>query len=372
MRGYELSGPLGWVCRYVMVMIAALGVGYLAWAPSVPAANAEPRSPRTAITDLTHAQLATRMSVTAHPGDATSMVVAGRLVDRINRPVAGATVSVRIDGATIGAAQTDSSGAFAVRAAIPAAGTHQVEAVFAGQQYWSGCSASTEFVVQGSPARTTAGAQTTAPRPQAASSAPPTAGGTTLTATGSPNPIGIGGIITVTGTLSGPAGPVTGVQIDAIVDWGSATGSAVTGDDGSFSLSLSVPDEGQPPQQATIKLTYAGEPGIAAASFELVLPVNQAVPSPTPTPTPTPSPTASPSPSDSVTASASAAVTPRGQSGGSISLAVGIAIAAVAVVSLAALAGLSILAFDRHRLLRGERRGFGSDFGQRTQPMRQD
>ena len=97
MRGYELSGPLGWVCRYVMVMIAALGVGYLAWAPSVPAANAEPR-----------------MSVTAHPGDATSMVVAGRLVDRINRPVAGATVSVRIDGATIGAAQTDSSGAFAV------------------------------------------------------------------------------------------------------------------------------------------------------------------------------------------------------------------------------------------------------------------
>ncbi|MDO5287984.1 MAG: hypothetical protein Q4G45_14370, partial [Actinomycetia bacterium] len=181
-------------------LVAALAVAFVALAPSAPQASAEPRKPRTPITALTNVRLATTMSVAAQPGDQTHMVITGRLVDQLHRPVGGVPVQVRIDGAAVGSAQTNGSGSFSVRAPVPGPGAHQAEALFTGHLSWEGSSATADFIVQGSAATTQATTQPPATQP--------TGSGTTLTANAAPNPVRLGGTVTVSGTLVGPRGPV--------------------------------------------------------------------------------------------------------------------------------------------------------------------
>ncbi len=297
------------------------------------------------------------LTVTAQVQGA-SLVIAGSLTAG-GQPIGKASVSLALDGHSLGKTNTAADGTYSASTKLPNPGTHVVKASFAGDKTYASADASTTFTVAPSTAPATTAAPTTAPP----TTPPPT---TTITAALNPNPVAAGGVLGVTGTVSSGGVPVDLSSLNVSCDFGGITALGVTDSAGNFSVNLSLPPTGPPPT-LTVTISFAGDARFPAAKLALQAGVTAAAPSTSAAPS-TAASSAPPGPS--VTASASHLASsvvgaPRGGStpAAAFSNVFSIVFGIVGAVAIAALGVLWVLARRRHRLLPGERRGFGSDFG---------
>lgn len=360
---------------------ATLAAAAAALALGLPVAAADtdvvPQAPPTTKRNQTQAaSVGTRLSVAVSSAGGTAVVISGQLLEQSNRPIPGNPVLVRIDGNVVGVVTTGANGEYSVRAPFPAPGNHRAEASFGGNGQLRAGDAAAQFVIEQpaaapppaattSPPPTTEAPQTTAPPPTTA--APP-ASPVALTATVAPATAYPGAVIEVAGTLTMNGAPVSGAQVDVTIDWGGGTANTVTSETGAFSAVFTLPTTGAPPK-ATVALAFPGEDGVPAATGAVDVPIGAAPPS-SAVPSPSVSrstPTTAPLTALPTATASSAAPVPKQQawSKGDLTRTVGTAIGFVALAALAVLATLWLVAFGGHRLLKGERRGFGSDFGAR-------
>lgn len=308
------------------------------WLLPVPAHAEMPKAPPqqstlTVVVDTTGSQLSVTGTLTFN-----------------KQPIAGATVDIALDAQPIGHLSTGSDGSYAGTTQMPGFGPHVVTALFAGDQTYRGDSATQRFTVN--PPATSAPA-TTAPPP------PPTV----ITAQLAPNPVAAGAVLAVTGNVSAGGVPVDSSRVDIFCDFGGVSALGVTDSGGNFTANLSLPTTGQP-SKLTVTVTFAGDNRFQAAKGTFQAAVTSASASPAATPSLDVASTPPPA--------AAAVGTPTAiASGGTMSLqnasapivTFGVVLGIVGVCSLALLSGLWVLAWRRHYLLPGERRGFGSDFG---------
>lgn len=296
----------------------------------------------------------TNLSITADQSPDGKLVLSGSLVSQGN-PVAGAKLVVAVDTQTVGQATTGKDGAWSVSVGMPNAGTHIASAIYAGDTTYRAAAASAKFTIAD---------PTTAPPA-------PTQPDTTITATLTPSPVPAGSVLSVDGTVSAGGVPVDTARLDISCSFGGLTQIGVTDSKGAFSTTFSLPATGNP-SSLTVTVSYAGDARFLGATATFKAGVTAAE-----TPTPEPTPTISPEPSapavvdataesSAAPVSSSATITPR--RGPSPATTTGLALGIVALGAFSALTVIWVLAWRRHFLLPGERRGFGSDFGrpQRT------
>lgn len=284
----------------------------------------------------------------------TTVLISGSLT-AAGQPVDKATITIALDGNTLGKTTTGADGKYSGTAPLPAPGTHTVTATFAGDKTLIGAQATTQFTY--TPASTP---PTTQPPAPATTPPPPT---TVISATLSPNPVAAGNVLAVTGTVTSGGAPVDLSGLDITCDFGGIHTLGVTDSGGNFSVNLSLPATGQP-ASLTVTVSFAGDARFPAAKASFQSAVTAAAPSPSATPSisasPSVAPTASVSTKPSARTSAAVAAPREGSTPAST---FGLVLGVVGATSLAALGVLWVMARRRHHLLPGERRGFGSDFG---------
>ena len=262
--------------------------------------------------------------------------------------IGGGAISLTMDSQPIGNATTGGNGDWSSSTKLPDVGPHVVTATFAGDKTNRPAAATLNFSV-------------TPPTSAPATTAPPA---TVITAQLAPNPVAAGGVLVVTGNLTSGGVPIDSARVDISCDFGATTLLGVTDASGNFSANLSLPAAGQP-AKVTVTVTYAGDSRFSAAKSTFQAVVTAAVPSATVSPsvavesTPPP-PSASSAPSVVPTSEAMTLQTPSAPV-----TTFEIVLAIVGAGSVTALCVLWVLAWRRHYLLPGERRGFGSDFGRR-------
>ncbi len=280
--------------------------------------------------------------------DNNSLDMSGKL-QSVNQPIAGATIYLSLDNQVIKQVVTDADGSYATSAALPSPGMHIVNATFGGDKTYRAAAAMQPVTVHDTP-----------------SSPPPPAVTTTIAATLTPNPVHAGDVLTVAGTLTSNGTPIDSARVDIVCDFGGVTAMGATDATGAFSAPLALPSTGQP-ASLTVTVSFAGDGRFPAARTGFKATVTAAV---TPTPVPSPSivPPSSLPPTSQVSAtretgSAVASATRRDVP--TPASTAGFFLGAVALYAFAALCVVWVLAWRRHELLPGERRGFGSDFGRR-------
>lgn len=281
-------------------------------------------------------------------GDTNTFSLTGTLTAG-GQPIPGAGITLSLDTQPLGNTSTGSDGSYSFSTKLPAFGMHVVTADYRGDTTYHPASASQRFTV-GAPA-------TTAPPPP-----PPTVINAQLT----PSPVAAGAVLTVTGNLSSAGVPVDSSRVDISCDFGGLSALGVTDASGNFSANFSLPAAGQP-SKLTVTVVFAGDNRFAAAqgTFQAAVtaaPVPSAVPSPTLAPASTPPAVAAAS-STPTGVPSSATMTLQNPSAPVTTFEVVLGIVGVGAVT--ALCVLWVLAWRRHALLPGERRGFGSDFGRR-------
>jgi hypothetical protein len=277
-------------------------------------------------------------------GNGSTLTISGSLTAG-GQPISGADIIVTLDTQDLGHVPTGGDGSYSTSTQLPTPGAHVVTATFGGDKTNRSASATQRFA--GGPATTAA----------------PT---TVITAQLTPNPVAAGSVLVVSGTLASAGVPIDSARVDITCDFGGASALGVTDAGGAFTANLGLPATGQP-SKLTVTVSYAGDNRFAAARATFQASVTAAA-----TPSVVPSPSI---PTASVTASvAPASSTPTVvQSSGAMALqnattpatAVGVVLGIVGVGAFIALGVLWLLAWSRHDLLPGERRGFGSDFGRR-------
>ena len=277
-------------------------------------------------------------------GNGNTLTISGSLTAG-GQPISGADIIVTLDTQDLGHVPTGGDGSYSTSTQLPTPGAHVVTATFGGDKTNRPASATQRFA--GGPATTAA----------------PT---TVITAQLTPNPVAAGSVLVVSGTLASAGVPIDSARVDITCDFGGTSALGVTDAGGAFTANLGLPATGQP-SKLTVTVSYAGDNRFAAARATFQASVTAAA---------TPSVVASPSiPTASVTASVvPASSTPTSvQSSGAMALqnattpaaTVGVVLGIVGVGAFIALGLLWMLAWSRHALLPGERRGFGSDFGRR-------
>jgi hypothetical protein len=264
--------------------------------------------------------------------------------------IAGADVNLSLDAQPLGKATTAGDGSYSTSTNLPGSGTHVVAAMYAGDKTYRAAAATDRFSLNGP--------GTSAP----ATTAPPA---TVITAQLAPNPVAAGGVLAVTGNVSSAGVPVDSSRVDISCDFGGIAVLGVTDPSGNFSANLSLPATGQP-AKLTVTVSFAGDNRFAAAKATFQAAVTAAVPSASAAPTTAPASTPPPEPAASATPTvvASSAMTLQNPSAPITTFEVVLGI--VGAGAVAALGVLWILAWRRHDLMPGERRGFGSDFGRRS------
>ncbi|MDR2896996.1 MAG: hypothetical protein LBV30_10175 [Propionibacteriaceae bacterium] len=172
-----------------------------------------------------------------------------------------------------------------------------------------------------------------------------------------------GMVVAVAGSLLCGQTPITAAIVDLVSSYGDVDSFVSTGDDGSFSASLAIPEAETFPAGYSIQANFAGDAVYPATAQEAA---GSLVAAPEPEPTVAPStsapaqPTSQPEVVDNQQGSQSTAspVVPVDWSP--------LALLCLAVALLAAITMVILLAVAHHskRLGSGERRGFGTDFGQ--------
>ena len=155
-------------------------------------------------------------------------------------------------------------------------------------------------------------------------------------------------------------------RIEISTSWGQVTGAAATNDAGGFAASLPLPPLGEgeaPPANMTVKVSYAGDGPYPATNITLTV----AMQAPGPTPPPPTIRTETPAPAAQKAAGTDAPAPPKTATNIDAASLVTPGVAALVlilpVVAVTVLAGMGAMAWRRHQLLPGERRGFGTDFG---------
>ena len=189
---------------------------------------------------------------------------------------------------------------------------------------------------------------------------------TTITAQLSPNPVAAGAVLAITGNVSSAGVPVDSSRVDISCDFGGLTALGVTDASGNFSANLSLPSAGQP-SKLTVTVNFAGDNRFAAAkgTFQAAVTAASASPSAVASPTIAPESSAPPISTAGATPTVVSSSTMTLQNPSAPITTFEVVLGIVGAGSLTALCVLWILAWQRHYLMPGERRGFGSDFGRR-------
>ena len=265
------------------------------------------------------------------------------------QPIANATVDINLDTQSLGNVSTGGDGTYSGSTQLPGYGTHVVTAIYAGDggKTYRGSTATQRFTIN---------------QPVTSAPVPPTV----ITAQLAPNPVAVGAVLAVTGNVSSGGVPVDSSRVDIACDFGGSSALGVTDGSGNFSANLSLPTTGKP-SKVTVTVTFAGDNRFPAAKATFQAAVTaSASPSPVPTPSIAAPSTTEPAPNASNSPTVVSSVgTMTLQNPSTPATTFGIVLAIVGVGALAALCVLWVLAWRRHYLLPGERRGFGSDFGRR-------
>jgi hypothetical protein len=287
----------------------------------------------------------TVLTITAD-GSGGNLALSGTLTSG-GQAIAGADVNLTLDTQSLGKATTGGDGSYSSSTNLPNYGTHVVTATYGGDKTYRPAAATARFALN----------STSAP----ATTAPPA---TVITAQLAPSPVAAGGVLAVTGNVSSAGVPVDSSRVDISCDFGGITVLGVTDPSGNFSANLSLPAAGQP-SKLTVTVSFAGDNRFAAAKATFQAAVTAAAsPSAIPTPTaPASTPPPVPSASTTPTVVASSSMTLQNPSAPITTFEVVLGIVGVGAVT--ALCVLWVLAWRRHDLMPGERRGFGSDFGRR-------
>jgi len=277
-------------------------------------------------------------------GNGNTLTISGSLTAG-GQPISGADIIVTLDTQDLGHVPTGGDGSYSTSTQLPTPGAHVVTATFGGDKTNRPASATQRFA--GGPATTAA----------------PT---TVITAQLTPNPVAAGSVLVVSGTLASAGVPIDSARVDITCDFGGASALGVTDASGAFTANLGLPATGQP-SKLTVTVSYAGDNRFAAARATFQASVTAAAtPSVVPSPSiPTASVTASVVPASSTPTSVQSSGAMALQNATTPATAVGVVLGIVGVGAFIALGVLWLLAWSRHDLLPGERRGFGSDFGRR-------
>ena len=265
------------------------------------------------------------------------------------KPISGAEIVITLDTQNLGKVRTGGGGNYSTSTKLPDVGPHVVTATFAGDPTNRPSAGMQSFAV-GAPATTAA----------------PAAPTTVITAQLSPSPVAAGSVLLVSGTLASAGVPIDSARVDISCDFGSGSALGVTDAGGAFTANLALPPTGQP-AKLTVTVSYAGDNRFAPANAAFQASVTAAATPSVATPSIPPPPTAAsitPATSTPSGVSSSAAMTLRNAT--TPAATVGVVLAIVGVCAFIALGVLWVLAWRRHDLLPGERRGFGSDFGRRS------
>jgi hypothetical protein len=321
--------------RGLLLASSAWCLAMLCWLLPLPSHATVPQAPNQS----------TNLTVTV--GDNNGAVsLTGRLTAG-KQPIAGAQIFLAIDSRVVQQATTGADGSYSASTAAPAAGDHVASATYGGDVTYKGAVATDRFTV------TTGGPATAPPAPA-----------TVIAATLSPSPVHAGSVLSVTGTLTGNGAPIDSARVDFSCDFGGATAMGATDATGAFNTTLALPATGQP-ASLTVTISYAGDSRFAAAKGTFKV---QVLPPSTPSAVPSPSiaPVSSLPPISQVTAThETVASSFARRDSATPASTVGLFLAAVALYAFGSLCVVWFLAWRRHELLPGERRGFGSDFGRR-------
>ena len=320
--------------RRLLVAGSAWGLVMLCWLLPVPSQATVPQAP------------AQNTNLTLNVGgDSNSVSLSGKLTSG-GKPIAGARIVLAIDARVVQQATTGGDGSYSASAGVLSPGDHLASATYGGDPNYQNALATDRFTVK------------------AASPTPPPPPVTVIAATLSPSPVRAGGVLSVTGTLVSNGAPIDSARLDFACDFGGATAMSATDATGAFTTTLALPATGQP-ASLTVTISYAGDGrfGAAKGTFKA-----QVLPPATPSAVPSPSiaPASSLPPISQVTATQEtpASSVARRDSATPAST-VGVFLGAVALYAFSSLCIVWFLAWRRHELLPGERRGFGSDFGRR-------
>jgi hypothetical protein len=320
--------------RGLLLAGSAWGLVMFCWLLPVPSQATVPQAPNQN----------TNLTLTVG-GNSNVVTLTGRLTSG-GKPIAGAQISLAIDARVVQQATTGGDGSYSASVGVPAQGDHLASATYGGDGTYRGAAATDRFTVK-----------TDAP------TAPP-APTTVIAATLSPSPIHAGGVLGVTGKLTSNGAPIDAARVDFLCDFGGATAMSATDAAGAFTTTLALPATGQP-ASLTVTISYAGDSRFGAANGTFKV---QVLPPATPSAVPSPiiAPVSSLPPISQVTATHEtvASSSARRDSATPASTA-GLFLAAVALYAFSSLCVVWFLAWSRHELLPGERRGFGSDFGRR-------
>ncbi len=278
-------------------------------------------------------------------GSGSTLNISGSLTAG-GQPISGAAIIITLDTQTLGQVSTGGDGSYSTSTNLPGMGTHVVTATFGGDKTNRQASAMQRF----------AGGPPT--------SAPP-APTTVITAQLSPNPVAAGSVLVVSGTLASAGVPIDSARVDITCDFGSTTALGVTDASGAFTANVALPATGQP-SKLTVTVSYAGDNRFGAARATFQASVTAAATPSVAAPSIPPAPTgASVTPANSAPTPVSSSAAMTLQNATTPATAVGVVLGIVGVGAFTALGVLWVLAWRRHDLLPGERRGFGSDFGRR-------
>lgn len=278
-------------------------------------------------------------------GSGSTLNISGSLTAG-GQPISGAVIIITLDTQTLGQVSTGGDGSYSTSTNLPGMGTHVVTATFGGDKTNRQASATQRFA-GGSP-----------------TSAPP-APTTVITAQLSPNPVAAGSVLVVSGTLASAGVPIDSARVDITCDFGSTTALGVTDASGAFTANVALPATGQP-SKLTVTVSYAGDNRFGAARATFQASVTAAATPSVAAPSIPPAPTAdSVTPANSAPTPVSTSAAMTLQNATTPATAVGVVLGIVGVGAFTALGVLWVLAWRRHDLLPGERRGFGSDFGRR-------
>jgi hypothetical protein len=266
------------------------------------------------------------------------------------QPIPSADVSLTLDSQSLGKTSTGGDGSYSTSTNLPGYGTHVVTATYAGDNKTYRPALATQRF-------------TLAPATSAPTTAPPA---TTITAQLSPNPVAAGAVLAITGNVSSAGVPVDSSRVDISCDFGGLTALGVTDASGNFSANLSLPSAGQP-SKLTVTVNFAGDNRFAAAkgTFQAAVTAASASPSAVASPTIAPESSAPPISTAGATPTVVSSSTMTLQNPSAPITTFEVVLGIVGAGSLTALCVLWILAWQRHYLMPGERRGFGSDFGRR-------
>jgi hypothetical protein len=324
--GFALAG-LAWALAMVCWLIPARASADVPQAPTQP----------------------TILTVVAQ-ASGNQLILTGTLT-ATGQPIPNADVILTLDSQSVGKASTGGDGSYSSSTKLPDYGTHVVTAAYQGDNKTYRPALATQ--------RFTLAPATSAP----ATTAPPA---TVITAQLSPNPIAAGSVLSVTGNVSSSGVPVDSSRVDISCDFGSQSLLGVTDASGNFTANFSLPAAGQP-SKLTVTVNFAGDNRFSAAKATFQAAVTAAAASPSAVASPSIAPESTAPPINTATASptvvASTTMTLQNPSAPVTTFEVVLGI--VGAWSLTALSVLWVLAWRRHYLMPGERRGFGSDFGRR-------